>query len=233
MIIYKATCIINNKIYIGITTRELSKRKERHIADAFNKESNLSFHRSLRKHGLENFTWDILEDSIKSKEQLNKRERYWIKKLKSNNAEFGYNLTSGGDGGDTYSNNPRYEEICEKHRQVMLNETPEAKYNRTKKLKGQRRSKSTREKISKARMGIVFTEEHIKNIGIKVRESLIGRKIYNIRKVNCLNSDGTFIKTYESAADCARDLNIPKQGIWAVCNNIRKQHKGYKFEYYK
>jgi hypothetical protein len=46
----------------------------------------------MRKYGLENFSFEIIEEC--SKEDLDSRERYWIKKFDS--YYNGYNQTSGG-----------------------------------------------------------------------------------------------------------------------------------------
>ena len=50
-------------------------------------------------------------------EKLNERERFWIKELNAINE--GYNISLGGDGGDTISNNPRKYEIAKIHSQKM------------------------------------------------------------------------------------------------------------------
>jgi hypothetical protein len=55
----------------------------------------------MRKYGEENFEFSILEE-VGSSEILNEREIIWIEKLKPT-----YNMTKGGDGGDT-SNSPNY-----------------------------------------------------------------------------------------------------------------------------
>lgn len=47
-------------------------------------------------------------------EELNKMETFFITTYKSYCPEYGYNLTKGGDGGDTYTNNPHIEEIRKK-----------------------------------------------------------------------------------------------------------------------
>jgi group I intron endonuclease len=55
---------------------------------------------AIQKYGLENFTKSILEECT-NKEELNRREVYWIKERSA--IENGYNLTEGGTGGDTSS----------------------------------------------------------------------------------------------------------------------------------
>jgi group I intron endonuclease len=52
---------------------------------------------AIKKYGLENFSKTILEE-CSNKDELNKKEIFWIDKLKT--IEKGYNLTEGGTGGD-------------------------------------------------------------------------------------------------------------------------------------
>jgi len=54
-IVYKVKNKINDKIYIGITTKSLNKRKNQHEYVAFNRNSKYLFHKALRKYGADNF----------------------------------------------------------------------------------------------------------------------------------------------------------------------------------
>lgn len=93
-IIYKVENVITNKVYIGKTVQSLDKRRNAHLIKS--KKSNTYFHNSIRKYGIENFEWLILEES--SKDKLDSLEKDYISKYKSNIKEFGYNLTDGADG---------------------------------------------------------------------------------------------------------------------------------------
>jgi len=94
MIIYKATCLVNNKIYIGLTKNSLHNRKWRHLYYAKTGIGNI-FHSAIRKYGKENFIWEII-DTAKTYKELQKKEIIWIKKLLSNNRKIGYNIVLGG-----------------------------------------------------------------------------------------------------------------------------------------
>lgn len=100
--IYKITNKHNGKIYIGQTNKSIIERFNEHIENAkCNKKYILS--KAIRKYGIENF--DIIEiDQCKSKNDINEKEIYWIDYYNSNNRNFGYNMTSGGEGGNTYIN---------------------------------------------------------------------------------------------------------------------------------
>jgi len=92
MVIYKTTNLINGKIYVGKDT----KNKPSYIG------SGKILKQAIKKHGKENFKKEILEycnDMV----ELEQREIYWISKL--NSISNGYNITEGGTGGDTWTNN--------------------------------------------------------------------------------------------------------------------------------
>ena len=84
----------SEKWYIGQTIDEEGRFK-RHIYNAINKKDNTHFHRAIRKYGLENFVYCILEENVLV-ENLNMREIWWIEYYDS--YYNGYNMTLGGDG---------------------------------------------------------------------------------------------------------------------------------------
>jgi group I intron endonuclease len=94
-IIYKAVNCINGKVYIGQTSRSLEKRKQAHKRSAFIVNSNLFFHRAIRKYGFYSFTWEIIEECY-NEQLLFEREIYWIAVHNSTNSEKGYNMSEGG-----------------------------------------------------------------------------------------------------------------------------------------
>lgn len=105
-VIYKFTNLINNKVYIGQTRRQFRERLAQHVYRMNN--DPCYFHKALSKYGLSNFDITILE-TCENPEDLNGLEIYWIDYYKSNNRDYGYNLTSGGSN-ISYTNKKRYEE---------------------------------------------------------------------------------------------------------------------------
>jgi group I intron endonuclease len=73
MIIYLATNKITNQKYIGQTIRSLSERQSAHEYAA-KKGSKYYFHRAIKKYGIENFIWQII-DTASSFEELNEKEK--------------------------------------------------------------------------------------------------------------------------------------------------------------
>lgn len=94
--IYKIENKINHKVYIGqsinITDRWRNHRSA--YKDTSDKAYETHLYRSMRKYGIENFDFSIVEECLPS--ELNERERYWVSYYDS--FFNGYNLTLGGDG---------------------------------------------------------------------------------------------------------------------------------------
>ena len=96
--IYKIENKINGKVYIGQSV-DIYRRFRSHRHNAYNSKNketyNLYLYTAIRNYGKENFTYTIVEQCDKS--MLNERERYWIGYYKSNQKDYGYNLSDGGD----------------------------------------------------------------------------------------------------------------------------------------
>jgi len=90
--IYQVTNKVNQKKYIGFTTRGIDIRKSEHLKMASG-GSNYRFHSSIRKYGFSSFIWEILEEGWNSEIGMNVREPFWISQLKPE-----YNMTEGGGG---------------------------------------------------------------------------------------------------------------------------------------
>ncbi len=90
--VYKATRLKTGEIYIGQTT-SFDKRLQEHSRSALGIGTLASsqFHKTLLKDGLENFTWEILEEV--PKEKLRERESYYIDFYDSK--KYGLNTISG------------------------------------------------------------------------------------------------------------------------------------------
>lgn len=103
MQIYKIINCLNSKIYIGKDTS----------SDPNYYGSGVIINRAIKKYGIENFTKEII-DTAEAKADLAEKEKYWISFYNSTDKEIGYNISKGGDGGDTISNNPNRDIIVKK-----------------------------------------------------------------------------------------------------------------------
>ena len=117
MLIYKITNKINGKVYIGQTTRTLSERIQGYKKEYKWKSNSRPIIRAMNKYGFENFEFSIIEEDINSKEQLDEKEKYYIKKYKSLCSQKGYNVELGGNGVGKHS-----EETKKKIGQAQLGE---------------------------------------------------------------------------------------------------------------
>ena len=100
-IIYQITNLVNNKTYIGKTSKTAEQRFARHCYNSKTQDTYL--YKAMRKYGIENFIIEVLEET----DTPNEREMFWIESLSPN-----YNMTKGGDGGDT-SDSPNYKKGME------------------------------------------------------------------------------------------------------------------------
>lgn len=100
MLVYLATNLVNNKKYVGYTTKSLEERKKNHYYKSKSKNNKHYFYLlplAIRKYGFNNFKWEVLfeTDSIT---EVQEKEKYYIKHIKTISPN-GYNLTIGGNGG--------------------------------------------------------------------------------------------------------------------------------------
>ena len=183
MIVYKITNIITGKSYVGRTIKSLEERWNRHCT---NTSACMKLHSSIKKHGQQNFVIEVLKH-CKSVEETCLIEIEMIK-LHKTLSPYGYNLTSGGEGGGTPS-------------------------------------QETRDKLSKALRGKIYgpiSENHRQKLS-QAKQGTLG----NHRKpVKCSNG-----KTYLSAHDAAKDLNLYQANICKVLKGLRKKTGGYSFGY--
>lgn len=92
--IYIIRNLINNKVYVG-QSKDILERWRKHRSDlTARKKHNDHFQLAWDKYTESNFNFEILE--ICGEDYLDEREKYWIKHYQSNNKNFGYNKTSGG-----------------------------------------------------------------------------------------------------------------------------------------
>lgn len=107
MLIYKITCLINQKIYVGQTTTSIEKRISSYRDDVSKFKNGKYKARSkiipaLTKYGFDNFEFSVLE-YVNSQYELDEKEKYWISTLNSCNREVGLNIQLGGFGTGKHS----------------------------------------------------------------------------------------------------------------------------------
>lgn len=89
--IYVVTNTITGEQYVG-QSRNIAVRWLQHMANSLNSKKTQKLYEAIRKYGITNFSFQILEEC--NKEELSEREKYWIAELDTYNT--GYNRTLGG-----------------------------------------------------------------------------------------------------------------------------------------
>ena len=93
-IVYKHTSP-SNKVYIGITSRTLEERSGSR-GWQYRKCKGTLISKAIIKYGWSNFKHEILMENL-TQEEATRMEQRFIALYQSNNKEYGYNLTNGGE----------------------------------------------------------------------------------------------------------------------------------------
>lgn len=215
--IYKTTNLVNGKIYIG--KHSTKKVRDTQLLDESYFGSGIKLNKAINKYGLENFTVEILE-WCDSKDELNIREKYWISSLNARDYNVGYNLASGGDGGDLGE---------EARRKAALAHIGRPSWNSgTKGLY----SDEYRKKLSEAHMG-----KHPWNYGTKnaysdsYRKALSEAAIKNRGKqVMCIETGVVYRSSKDACIELGLDVSLKKK-INVCCCGHRKSAFNLHWKY--
>ena len=122
MHIYRITNVINNKMYIGQTIQKNPKmRWYDHCARTRNGQNN-HLYNSMRKYGVENFVWEVI-DSASTIEELNLKEQQWLDEYRKITEV--YNLREAGNN-KTHSEQSK-QKMKESQRQAHARRRAEGK----------------------------------------------------------------------------------------------------------
>jgi len=176
--IYKIINCINGKIYIGQST-DIKTRFSCHKHNALVKKINRPLYTSIRKYGIENFEFIILEkvDNILLLDQI---EQYWMDFYKSYDKKCGYNLSTNTSVNRGYKlseetrlkfserqkrlcQNPDYiENLSNKSKELW--ENPEFRKNYSEKIKIKNQDPKRKEQLSKQSKELWQDENYRKNM---------------------------------------------------------------------
>lgn len=186
--IYKITCNVNGKLYIGKAVN-LQKRLNVHKNCKTSTREKFHFHNAIIKYGWDSFTVEILEifdnfDKLKDNDYLLEKESYYINLYESTNVNKGYNKCKFSK--DT-TGIPLSDEHKEKIRQSKLGK-PISEYTKQRLIEshlGIPRSEETKEKIRQAHLGKPLSDEHRKRLS----ESHRGKKMSEENKKKLLEAN--------------------------------------------
>ena len=206
--IYIVTNLANGKKYVGITSKTIEERWDRHIYDATIRQDDFYFHRAIRKYGIDNFIIEKVEEC--SNDVLGDREKFYIQHFDTfykNNK--GYNLTLGGDGLSTID----YDRVLilweaglsAKEIAIILdvNSVTICRFLHRKNI----------------------SSEEIKSRGARFACRNSQKKIYQY------NFDGELINIYSSAAEASSITGYNKDYISAACRKVYPSANGYIWTY--
>jgi len=100
MLVYRIHNTVNGKNYVGQTRFSLEFRWKGHLSDA-RRGSKMPIHRAIRKYGTAAFELSVLQE-LPDREELDLAEVSMIA-FHQALVPYGYNLTTGGTGGYTMS----------------------------------------------------------------------------------------------------------------------------------
>ena len=174
--IYKTTCPVNGKIYIG---KHEGSEDDGYIG------SGKMFQRALRKYGKENFKREILR-YCNTLHELRIWEHVYIKKYHSQDPRIGYNIASGDVNSSEYNpaKLPEVREKMSKKKKGKISSfrgktlSDEAKRKISEKNKGRIMSDDFREKvreIGKKRGGFMNGRHHTDEAKRKISEATRGK----------------------------------------------------------
>ena len=206
------------KYYVGQTIRELKDRCRDELKGyAWHLGSDTKFANSIRKWGPEAFEQTLLEDNIKTQEELDALEIFYIEYFDS--FKNGYNSTTGGAGTKNYEMNEEARKKCSRPGELngMYGKKGELNPNY-----GKKRSEETTKKISigvkksRAEKGNPFkghkhTEEYKNKIG----------KTVECKELKELGYEYHFTRIGLAEEYVKSTFNINVKRITEVCNGVQ------------
>ena len=152
--VYKITNTVNDKVYIGYSSRGATDRWYQHCANAFKKSKKSKLYSAMRKYGKKSF---VVETVYEGKDALEKENDYIIE---YNSKEAGYNMTDGGEANQL----GRRWKMTEEQKQKMRKPKPP-------------RSDAHRKALSEAKKGIQWgtpfqrqPDDKVSSHGLYMRE---------------------------------------------------------------
>ena len=198
----------NGKAYVGITRQAPKVR----WGGGNGYVRNEYMHRAIKKYGWENIEHIILFDGL-SEEDACEIEKSLIKKYRTNEKEFGYNIESGGQCSNLA------ESTKQKLREAHI---------------GKSASEETREKMRASRTRFISENpEEYKKIMENMMLAVEKAAELKRKPVIQYDLDGKFLAVWNSTREAERVLGIYHSHIAKCCNKVPKYNTagGYRWEY--
>ena len=194
-IIYKTTCLITGKIYIG--QHKIFSEK---TLDPWYIGSGPTLLKAIEKYGRENFKREILKDYIPSKKLLNVWEYIFTKKYNSTDPKIGYNIVCGSTNGmncDTYFTSLpevrekiRQSKIGSKNPRYGIKEDEETRRKKSSSMIGKNTGKLSDEHKQHIKEAMLKTKRKYSEKGLKkISETHKGKKVGKETKQKLRNAN--------------------------------------------
>jgi group I intron endonuclease len=198
--IYKITNP-KGKIYIGSTKQQIHKRWQRYYN--LDCKTQRLLHRSLIKYGISNHKFEIIEecdDNIRFEKEREYGNQYDVL-----NPKVGLNLSlPKKDESDRYLSDESLEKMSISQKVRWTQEE--------------------KEKFSKKRKGLKYSQEAINNMSIGQTKRYAKRKLGAYK-------DGELVKTYNLIKEACEELGCNKSYICAVINKENRTAYGFHWKY--
>ena len=227
-LVYKHTNKLNGRAYIGYTSKSIEVRWQEHCNAAIISNSSTTFHKAIKKFGVENWEHEILVNDIQSIDDAKQLEiqlitEHWT--YVKHPFSYGYNMTQGGDGKScgSISSDETCKKISVAHKGKKLTKQHSQKISNA--LKGRQFSALHHKHLSKSRIGqknSFYGKTHTAEFKKKISEQMS-------KPVEQYDKCGNFIARFESITQA---INIVGNGhISEVCDNTRKSACGFMWKW--
>lgn len=157
--VYQIRCLINNKIYIGSTSK-LNKRFNKHKRNLINnRHHSIALQNAFNKYGIDKFEFSILEE-CDDLDKLQELEQFYLDYYQSYDRDKGYNILKDayrGARGFKHSEETK-RKISQSAKNMWKNPVIRNKIlNNTSRIK----SKETCERISKSKQKFNYSKDYL------------------------------------------------------------------------
>lgn len=222
--IYCIKNLVNDKKYIGQSVNIKARWRQHKSALRHGKHDNEYLQKAWNKHGEENFVFEIIEQC--SEQDLDDRERYYIKKYNTLDENYGYNLKDGGQDHPTV----KAEVVAKQSENLKKSyaDHPQLREARREKALEMWAQPGFKEKHS-GKNNFMYGKTHTAEARAKISAAHKGKPNWrrDHRPVKCIQLN----KIYPDVTEAGKDLGFDGSTILQVCYGNRKICQGYHWEF--